>query len=86
MFPTFFFDIFSPCRVRVRLRCLVSVFQRSTSDHLLPFLSFPFLFAPRSDLTQMEQQVECLKLEKELTNARRVLGQMRKAGYHAEAD
>lgn len=33
--------------------------------------------------SQMEQQVEVLKLEKELTQARRVLGTMRRAGYHA---
>ena len=32
---------------------------------------------------EMEQQVEVLKLEKELTQARRVLGAMRRAGYHA---
>ncbi|PKI86009.1 sla2 Src-like adaptor 2 [Malassezia vespertilionis] len=31
---------------------------------------------------EMEQQVEVLKLEKELTKARRVLGAMRRAGYH----
>lgn len=32
---------------------------------------------------EMEQQVEVLKLEKELAQARRVLGAMRRAGYHA---
>lgn len=32
---------------------------------------------------EMEQQVEVLKLEKELSQARRVLGAMRRAGYHA---
>jgi len=31
----------------------------------------------------MEQQVEVLKLEKDLAHARRVLGAMRRAGYHA---
>ena len=35
---------------------------------------------------EMEQQVEVLKLEKELTQARRVLGAMRRAGYHATED
>ncbi|KAK0563968.1 sla2 Src-like adaptor 2 [Tilletia horrida] len=35
---------------------------------------------------EMEQQVEVLKLEKELTQARRVLGAMRRAGYHANED
>ncbi|KAL9932539.1 hypothetical protein V8E36_008656 [Tilletia maclaganii] len=35
---------------------------------------------------EMEQQVEVLKLEKELTQARRVLGAMRRAGYHANDD
>ncbi len=35
---------------------------------------------------QMEQQVEVLKLEKELTQARRMLGAMRRAGYHATED
>lgn len=32
---------------------------------------------------EMEQQVEVLKLEKDLTQARRKLGVMRRAGYHA---
>ena len=36
--------------------------------------------------SQMEQQVEVLKLEKELTQARRMLGAMRRAGYHATED
>ncbi|KAN0060211.1 sla2 Src-like adaptor 2 [Thecaphora frezii] len=35
---------------------------------------------------EMEQQVEVLKLEKELTQARRVLGAMRRAGYHANEE
>ncbi|WFD36369.1 sla2 Src-like adaptor 2 [Malassezia cuniculi] len=35
---------------------------------------------------EMEQQVEVLKLEKELAQARRVLGAMRRAGYHATED
>lgn len=35
---------------------------------------------------EMEQQVEILKLEKELGAARRRLGEMRRAGYHADAD
>ncbi|CAG8612059.1 ANTH-domain-containing protein [Gigaspora rosea] len=35
---------------------------------------------------EMEQQVEILKLEKELTNARRKLAEMRKHGYHDEDD
>ncbi|CAG8640400.1 892_t:CDS:10, partial [Racocetra persica] len=35
---------------------------------------------------EMEQQVEILKLEKELTNARRKLAEMRKHGYHDEED
>jgi len=34
----------------------------------------------------MEQQVKILTLEKELTNARRKLADMRKASYHAEVD
>ncbi|KAK7059202.1 sla2 Src-like adaptor 2 [Paramarasmius palmivorus] len=33
---------------------------------------------------EMEQQVEIVKLEKELTAARRRLGQMRRAGYHTD--
>lgn len=32
---------------------------------------------------EMEQQVECLRLEKELSQARTTLGAMRRAGYHA---
>lgn len=32
---------------------------------------------------EMEQQVECLRLEKELAQARQTLGAMRRAGYHA---
>lgn len=35
---------------------------------------------------EMEQQVEILKLEKELGAARRRLGEMRRAGYHQETD
>ncbi|KAF9110590.1 sla2 Src-like adaptor 2 [Mortierella sp. AM989] len=35
---------------------------------------------------EMEQQVEILKLEKELTLARRVLGEMRKVSYHQGDD
>lgn len=35
---------------------------------------------------QMEQQVEILRLEKELNTARRRLGQMRAVGYHEEDD
>ena len=35
---------------------------------------------------QMEQQVEILRLEKELNAARRRLGQMRAVGYHEEED
>jgi len=35
---------------------------------------------------QMEQQVEILRLEKELNTARRRLGQMRAVGYHEEED
>ncbi|CAG8517496.1 11731_t:CDS:10 [Ambispora leptoticha] len=35
---------------------------------------------------EMEQQVEILKLEKELTNARRKLADMRKVSYHADED
>ncbi|CAG8500681.1 6435_t:CDS:10 [Funneliformis mosseae] len=37
-------------------------------------------------VTEMEQQVEILKLEKELTNARRKLAEIRKHGYHDEDD
>ena len=35
---------------------------------------------------EMEQQVEILKLEKDLGAARRRLGEMRRAGYHQDAD
>jgi len=35
---------------------------------------------------EMEQQVEILKLEKDLGAARHRLGAMRRAGYHTEAD
>lgn len=35
---------------------------------------------------EMEQQVEILKLEKDLGAARRRLGEMRRAGYHADAE
>ncbi|RIA92424.1 ANTH domain-containing protein [Glomus cerebriforme] len=37
-------------------------------------------------VTEMEQQVEILKLEKELTNARRKLAEMRKVSYHDEEE
>ena len=42
------------------------------------------LVSPRGKrIREMEQQVEVLKLEKDLAHARRVLGAMRRAGYHA---
>jgi hypothetical protein len=37
-------------------------------------------------IREMGQQVEILKLEKELTLARRVLGEMRKVSYHQGDD
>ncbi|KAF9586739.1 sla2 Src-like adaptor 2 [Lunasporangiospora selenospora] len=37
-------------------------------------------------IKEMQQQVEILKLEKELTLARRVLGEMRKVSYHQSDD
>ncbi|CAB5372575.1 unnamed protein product [Rhizophagus irregularis] len=37
-------------------------------------------------VTEMEQQVEILKLEKELTNARKKLAELRKFSYHDEEE
>ncbi|CAG8534007.1 17052_t:CDS:10 [Acaulospora colombiana] len=46
-----------------------------------------FELAPHDfKVKEMEQQVLILKLENELTNARRKLAEMRKVGYHAEED
>ncbi|CAD6886976.1 unnamed protein product [Tilletia controversa] len=47
---------------------------------------FTTMAAHEFKVKEMEQQVEVLKLEKELTQARRMLGAMRRAGYHATED
>lgn len=52
-------------------------FQRSQAD-----VDYSALPAHDFKVKEMEQQVEVLKLEKELNQARQTLGAMRRAGYH----
>jgi hypothetical protein len=56
--------------------------QRSDED-AVDYKSMP---SHEFKVREMEQQVEILKLEKDLGAARRRLGEMRRAGYHEETD
>ncbi|ORX38469.1 ANTH domain-domain-containing protein [Kockovaella imperatae] len=56
--------------------------QQVDDDHV-DYKSMP---SHEFKVREMEQQVEILKLEKELGAARRRLGEMRRAGYHQDAD
>ncbi|KAJ7751284.1 ANTH domain-containing protein [Mycena maculata] len=67
------------CRALVRQVKAVSAQQ--SEERPVDYQSMAALEFKR---TEMEQQVEILKLEKELGAARARLGQMRRAGYHTE--
>lgn len=69
------------CKALVRQVRTITDSQSATSD-----LDYSQMATHEFKVKEMEQQVEVLKLEKELTQARRVLGAMRRAGYHATED
>lgn len=58
------------------------VAQQNKSDTL--DIDFNKLSVHEFKRREMEQQVKILKLDSELTNARRVLAEMRRSGYHTE--
>ncbi|KAI8980843.1 ANTH domain-containing protein [Pilobolus umbonatus] len=58
------------------------VSQQNKSDDLS--IDFNKLSVHEFKRREMEQQVKILKLDSELTNARRVLAEMRRSGYHTE--
>ncbi|OAD78868.1 hypothetical protein PHYBLDRAFT_62370 [Phycomyces blakesleeanus NRRL 1555(-)] len=58
------------------------VAQKANSDDLR--IDFNKLSVHEFKRREMEQQVKILKLDSELVNARRVLAEMRRSGYHTE--
>ncbi|KAI9341835.1 I/LWEQ domain-containing protein [Pilaira anomala] len=58
------------------------VAQQNTSE--VADIDFNKLSVHEFKRREMEQQVKILKLDSELTNARRVLAEMRRSGYHTE--
>ncbi|KAI8367367.1 ANTH domain-containing protein [Choanephora cucurbitarum] len=58
------------------------VAEQNKSDHL--DIDFNKLSVHEFKRREMEQQVKILKLDAELTNARRILAEMRRSGYHTE--
>ncbi|WFD42288.1 sla2 Src-like adaptor 2 [Malassezia psittaci] len=66
------------CKALVRQVRIISDKQSEMGD-----MDYSKLPTHEFKVREMEQQVEVLKLEKDLTQARRVLGSMRRAGYHA---
>nr|CAG8542966.1 6906_t:CDS:10 [Entrophospora candida] len=71
------------CKALVKAVKAIAAKQLEEKDHAIDYASL----TPHDYKKQeMEQQVEILKLEKELTNSRRKLAEMRKVGYHAEED
>ncbi|KAI9481093.1 MAG: ANTH domain-containing protein [Benjaminiella poitrasii] len=58
------------------------VTQQNKTDNLE--IDFNKLSVHEFKRREMEQQVKILKLDAELTNARRVLAEMRRSGYHTE--
>ncbi|KAI3627630.1 SLA2 [Malassezia furfur] len=69
------------CRALVRQVRTITDRQSDTGD-----MDYSRMPTHEFKVREMEQQVEVLKLEKELMQARRVLGAMRRAGYHATED
>lgn len=69
------------CKALVRQVKTIS--QQAGDDDLTDYKSMP---SHEFKVREMEQQVEILKLEKDLGAARRRLGEMRRAGYHQEAE
>lgn len=69
------------CRALVKQVRMISDRQESRDD-----TDYARMPTHEFKVREMEQQVEVLKLERELMQARRVLGAMRRAGYHATED
>ncbi|XAO25641.1 hypothetical protein I312_104469 [Cryptococcus bacillisporus CA1280] len=69
------------CKALVKQVKLIS--SKQSNDEVVDYKSMP---SHEFKVREMEQQVEILKLEKELGAARRRLGEMRRAGYHQETD
>jgi hypothetical protein len=69
------------CKALVKQVKLIS--NQQADEEAVDYKSMP---SHEFKVREMEQQVEILKLEKELGAARRRLGEMRRAGYHQEAD
>ena len=60
-----------------------TITSQQVDDDQVDYKSMP---SHEFKVREMEQQVEILKLEKDLGAARRRLGEMRRAGYHQDAD
>ncbi|WWC63353.1 uncharacterized protein I303_105953 [Kwoniella dejecticola CBS 10117] len=69
------------CKALVKQVKLIS--NQQVDDEAVDYKAMP---SHEFKVREMEQQVEILKLEKELGAARRRLGEMRRAGYHQETD
>nr|XP_031859924.1 uncharacterized protein CI109_004531 [Kwoniella shandongensis]KAA5526996.1 hypothetical protein CI109_004531 [Kwoniella shandongensis] len=69
------------CKALVKQVKLISNQQSDNED-----VDYKAMPSHEFKVREMEQQVEILKLEKELGAARRRLGEMRRAGYHQETD
>ncbi|WWC93832.1 hypothetical protein V866_000668 [Kwoniella sp. B9012] len=69
------------CKALVKQVKLIS--NKQADDEAVDYKSMP---SHEFKVREMEQQVEILKLEKDLGAARRRLGEMRRAGYHQETD
>ncbi|WVW85567.1 hypothetical protein I302_107605 [Kwoniella bestiolae CBS 10118] len=69
------------CKALVKQVKLIS--NKQADDEAVDYKSMP---SHEFKVREMEQQVEILKLEKDLGAARRRLGEMRRAGYHQETE
>jgi DNA polymerase IIIc chi subunit len=65
------------------VRQVKTISQQAGDDDATDYKAMP---SHEFKVREMEQQVEILKLEKDLGAARRRLGEMRRAGYHQETD
>ncbi|TIB73304.1 hypothetical protein E3Q23_03038 [Wallemia mellicola] len=71
------------CKALVRQVKAISAKQAQDADANIDWAQVP---THEFKVREMEQQVEILKLEKDLSSARRTLGAMRRAGYRNEDD
>ncbi|KAI8605586.1 ANTH domain-containing protein [Dissophora ornata] len=70
---------------RALVRAVKTIMDREMKEHENA-VDYQNMNAHEFKIKEMTQQVEILKLEKELTLARRVLGEMRKVSYHQGDD